>query len=115
MNPWARWTSSCADVQDELKALQKRLGITFIFVTHDRGEALSMADSLAVFNQGPHRPDRHSSKVTPIRKAASWPILSGRPTCCRPSLRSFWAGLRAGQACAPKPCNPIQRAGLTAS
>ena len=39
-------------MQDELKALQKRLGITFIFVTHDQSEALSMADSLAVFHQG---------------------------------------------------------------
>ncbi len=39
-------------MQDELKALQRRLGITFIFVTHDQSEALSMADSLAVFNQG---------------------------------------------------------------
>jgi putative spermidine/putrescine transport system ATP-binding protein len=39
-------------MQDELKALQQRLGITFIFVTHDQHEALSMADSLAVFNQG---------------------------------------------------------------
>jgi len=39
-------------MQDELKALQKRLGITFIFVTHDQTEALSMADSVAVFNNG---------------------------------------------------------------
>ncbi len=39
-------------MQDELKALQARLGITFVFVTHDQGEALSMADSLAVFNNG---------------------------------------------------------------
>ena len=39
-------------MQDELKALQKRLGITFVFVTHDQGEALSMADQVAVFNQG---------------------------------------------------------------
>ncbi len=39
-------------MQDELKALQHRLGITFIFVTHDQHEALSMADSLAVFNEG---------------------------------------------------------------
>ena len=39
-------------MQDELKSLQKRLGITFIFVTHDQGEALCMADSLAVFNAG---------------------------------------------------------------
>jgi putative spermidine/putrescine transport system ATP-binding protein len=39
-------------MQDELKALQKTLGITFIFVTHDQGEALSMADRVAVFNDG---------------------------------------------------------------
>lgn len=39
-------------MQEELKALQKALGITFVFVTHDQGEALSMADRLAVFNEG---------------------------------------------------------------
>jgi putative spermidine/putrescine transport system ATP-binding protein len=39
-------------MQEELKALQKSLGITFIFVTHDQGEALSMADRVAVFNDG---------------------------------------------------------------
>jgi putative spermidine/putrescine transport system ATP-binding protein len=39
-------------MQAELKALQRRLGITFVFVTHDQGEALSMADRVAVFNQG---------------------------------------------------------------
>lgn len=39
-------------MQDELKSLQRQLGITFIFVTHDQGEALSMADRVAVFNEG---------------------------------------------------------------
>lgn len=39
-------------MQDELKALQRALGITFVFVTHDQGEALSMADRVAVFNEG---------------------------------------------------------------
>jgi putative spermidine/putrescine transport system ATP-binding protein len=39
-------------MQDELKALQHKLGLTFVFVTHDQHEALSMADSLAVFNDG---------------------------------------------------------------
>ncbi|MCX5479624.1 ABC transporter ATP-binding protein [Kaistia geumhonensis] len=39
-------------MQEELKSLQKRLGITFIFVTHDQGEALSMADRVAVFSEG---------------------------------------------------------------
>jgi len=39
-------------MQEELKDLQKKLGITFVFVTHDQGEALSMADRVAVFNEG---------------------------------------------------------------
>ena len=39
-------------MQVELKALQKQLGITFVFVTHDQGEALSMADRVAIFNEG---------------------------------------------------------------
>ena len=39
-------------MQEELKALQKQLGITFIFVTHDQGEALSMANRVAIFNEG---------------------------------------------------------------
>jgi putative spermidine/putrescine transport system ATP-binding protein len=39
-------------MQEELKALQKKLGITFVFVTHDQGEALSMADRVAIFNEG---------------------------------------------------------------
>jgi putative spermidine/putrescine transport system ATP-binding protein len=39
-------------MQVELKAIQKRVGITFIFVTHDQEEALTMSDRIAVFNQG---------------------------------------------------------------
>jgi spermidine/putrescine transport system ATP-binding protein len=39
-------------MQVELKQLQQRLGITFIFVTHDQEEALAMSDRIAVINQG---------------------------------------------------------------
>jgi putative spermidine/putrescine transport system ATP-binding protein len=39
-------------MQVELKSLQRSLGITFVFVTHDQGEALSMSDRVAIFNQG---------------------------------------------------------------
>ena len=39
-------------MQSELKALQRQLGITFIFITHDQHEALSMSDRIGVFNQG---------------------------------------------------------------
>ncbi len=39
-------------MQLELKAIQRRIGITFVYVTHDQGEALSMGDRVAVFNRG---------------------------------------------------------------
>ncbi|GAB5375927.1 MAG: ABC transporter ATP-binding protein [Acuticoccus sp.] len=40
------------DMQVELRALQQRLGITTIFVTHDQGEALSLSDRIAVMSSG---------------------------------------------------------------
>ncbi len=39
-------------MQIELKQLQRQLGITFIFVTHDQEEALTLSDRIAVFNNG---------------------------------------------------------------
>jgi putative spermidine/putrescine transport system ATP-binding protein len=39
-------------MQLELKALQREVGITFVFVTHDQEEALTMSDRIAVFRQG---------------------------------------------------------------
>jgi putative spermidine/putrescine transport system ATP-binding protein len=39
-------------MQVELKAIQQRVGITFIFVTHDQEEALTMSDRIAVFHEG---------------------------------------------------------------
>jgi putative spermidine/putrescine transport system ATP-binding protein len=40
------------EMQVELKALQRDVGITFVFVTHDQDEALTMSDRIAVFNNG---------------------------------------------------------------
>ncbi len=40
------------EMQLELKSIQKRLGITFIYVTHDQEEAMTMSDRIAVFNHG---------------------------------------------------------------
>jgi putative spermidine/putrescine transport system ATP-binding protein len=40
------------EMQIELKALQRDVGITFLFVTHDQEEALTMSDRIAVFNAG---------------------------------------------------------------
>ncbi|MEV6112961.1 ABC transporter ATP-binding protein [Streptomyces sp. NPDC052109] len=39
-------------MQVELKAIQREVGITFVFVTHDQDEALTMSDRIAVFDQG---------------------------------------------------------------
>ena len=40
------------EMQIELKSIQREVGITFVYVTHDQEEALTMSDRLAVFNQG---------------------------------------------------------------
>lgn len=39
-------------MRSELRAIQKRVGITFIYITHDQGEALTMSDRVAVMSQG---------------------------------------------------------------
>ena len=61
----------------ELKALQRRVGITFLLVTHDQEEALSMSDQLAVMNAGlieqvgtPGR--RLPAPAYQVRRRASW-------------------------------------------
>ncbi|HEX6755195.1 MAG TPA: ABC transporter ATP-binding protein [Mycobacteriales bacterium] len=40
------------EMQVELKAIQREVGVSFLFVTHDQGEALTMSDRIAVFNAG---------------------------------------------------------------
>lgn len=40
------------DMQTELKEMHKKLGITFVYVTHDQEEALTMSDTVVVMNQG---------------------------------------------------------------
>ena len=39
-------------MRDEIRAIQKRLGITAVYVTHDQGEAMAIADRIAVMNRG---------------------------------------------------------------
>ena len=50
------------EMQVELKQIQRDVGITFVFVTHDQGEALTMSDRVAVFDRGPHRAGRHADR-----------------------------------------------------
>jgi len=39
-------------MRNELRAIQRRVGLTFIYITHDQGEALAMSDRIAVMNRG---------------------------------------------------------------
>ena len=49
-------------MQIELKEIQQQVGLTFIYVTHDQEEALTMSDRLAVFNRGQDRAGRHAGR-----------------------------------------------------
>ena len=58
-------------MQVELKELQREIGITFLFVTHDQEEALTMSDRIAVFNEGrieqvAHPRDLYEQPATPF-------------------------------------------------
>jgi spermidine/putrescine transport system ATP-binding protein len=39
-------------MRNELRAIQRRVGVTFVYITHDQGEALTMSDRVAVMNRG---------------------------------------------------------------
>jgi spermidine/putrescine transport system ATP-binding protein len=58
----------------ELKAMQRQTGVTFLFVTHDQEEALSMSDQLAVMNKG--RIEQFAAPQTAYLKPAT-PFVAG--------------------------------------
>ena len=58
------------EMQLELKAIQQQVGITFIYVTHDQDEALTMSDRIAVFLLRPDRAGRHPRRSTSVRRPA---------------------------------------------
>jgi len=64
------------DMQIELKRIQQRTGITFIYVTHDQEEALTMSDRVVVMNHGvisrsAARPISTTSRSTPLLRISS--------------------------------------------
>ena len=80
------------DLQVELKTLQENLGITFVFVTHDQEEALTMSDRVAVMNGG--RVEQSGPPQVDVRGARD--ALRGRlPRRLEPRARR---GRRAGTA-----------------
>ena len=98
-------------MQVELKTLQRNLGITFVFVTHDQGEALSMADRVAIFNNGKHRAGRRAGRhLRATRAPASSPISSAHPTCIPPAFAARYRTARtAGQASGPRRSRSARR------
>ena len=69
------------EMQIELKAIQQQVGITFIYVTHDQEEALTMSDRMAVFNEGRIEQIGAPAEVYERPATRSWPASSGPPTC----------------------------------
>ena len=66
-------------MQVELKNIQKQVGITFVFVTHDQEEALTMSDRIAVFNEGGSNRWAARPRCTNIHPRRSWPVSSAHP------------------------------------
>ena len=66
-------------MQLELKRLQKKLGITFIYITHDQEEAINMSDRIVVMNQGSLSRSALRMRFTTIRKQAMWQPLLEMP------------------------------------
>ena len=58
------------DLRREIRALQQRLGITMIYVTHDQTEAMSMADRVILMHAGKHRAKRHAGRA--LQRPASF-------------------------------------------
>ena len=52
-----------AEMRQEIRALQRKLGITMVYVTHDQVEAMSMADRVVLLNGGRDRAERHAGRA----------------------------------------------------
>ena len=68
------------DLQLELKGIQRDVGITFVYVTHDQEEALTMSDRIAVMNGGRRAGRRRPRTCTSGRPRPSSPASSASRT-----------------------------------
>ncbi len=108
------------EMQSELKRLQTETGITFIFVTHDQEEALTMSNRIGVMSQGallqvgtPHEIYEHPVNrfvADFIARRISWKdtstvpaFASAQATCWRCRWRCHWTG---SSAQSPLPSGP---------
>ena len=72
------------EMQQELKALQRRLELAFLFVTHDQEEALSLSDRIALLHEG--RLDRSVLRIK---------STTARPLALQPSSWEFQISFRS--------------------
>ena len=70
-------------MREELKNLQRQLGLTTIFVTHDQEEAMTTADRMAVLDQGVLQQVGTAAGCMTRRRTALWPALSAPRICWR--------------------------------
>ena len=84
-------------MQVELKRIQQEVGITFIYVTHDQEEAMTMSDRIAVMNRGRYEQLGDPESLYERRRRASSPGSSASATCSGPVVerggerwRSAW-------------------------
>ncbi len=71
-------------MQNELKALQRKLGITFVFVTHDQEEALTMSDRIVVMRDGRIEQDGTPREIYEEPKTCLLPGLLAKSICLTP-------------------------------
>ena len=74
-------------MQIELKELHRQLGVTFVYVTHDQSEALTMSDRVAVFDDGAIQQIDAVDRLYETRRTASWPASSATARCWRHGAR----------------------------
>ena len=67
-------------MRTEIRSLQKKLGITCLYVTHDQSEALTMADRIVVMNKGKVEQVGTPFEIYPTPSRSSSPTLSARRT-----------------------------------
>ena len=81
-------------MQLELKKLQKKLGITFVYITHDQEEAINMSDRIAVMNQGRFEQIGSPDEIYNHPKTSYVATFVGNANILKGTARSSWKGIR---------------------
>ena len=89
-------------MQVELKTIQGEVGITFVYVTHDQDEALTMSDRIAVFNEGRiEQVEPAGRALRAARQPSSSPASSASPTCSSATASGSRSGPRRSSCSRP--------------